>query len=75
VTASGVTAVGAELGSAAPSQVPWFKSRRISSVDDVGTLAGQAALAYALAGHHGAFGTKPTAESLLPSVAGASGGP
>jgi len=75
VTASGVTAVGAELGSAAPSQVPWFKSRRISSVDDVGTLAGQAALDYALAGHQGAFGTKPTAESLLPSVAGASAGP
>jgi hypothetical protein len=75
VTASGVTAVGAELGGAAPSQVPWFKSRRISSVDDVGTLAGQAALAFALAGHHGAFGTKPTAESLLPSVAGVNSGP
>jgi hypothetical protein len=75
VTASGVTAVGAELSGTTPSQVPWFKSTKISSVDDVGTLAGQAALAYALAGHHGAFGTKPTAESLLPSVAGASSGP
>jgi hypothetical protein len=75
VSASGVTAVGVELGGTTASQVPWFKSRKISSVDDVGTLAGQAALAYTLAGRLGAFGTKRTAESLLPSVAGASGGP
>ncbi|HEX7609314.1 MAG TPA: copper transporter [Solirubrobacteraceae bacterium] len=75
VVASRATAVGVELTGASPSQVPWFKSRRISSVDNLQTLAGQTALAYALAGHHGAFGTKPTAESLLPSVAGASGGP
>lgn len=73
VAAAGVTAVGAELGGENPSQVPWFKSMRISSVDDLGTLAGQTALAYALAGHHGAFGTRPTAEALLPSAAGASG--
>jgi hypothetical protein len=75
VMASRATAVGVELTGASPSQVPWFKSRRISSVDNLQTLAGQTALAYALAGHHGAFGTKPTAESLLPGVAGASGGP
>jgi hypothetical protein len=74
VSASGVTAVGVELSSATPSQVPWFKSRKISSVDDVDTLAGQTALAYALAGRRGAFGRKATAESLLPSVAGAGGG-
>ena len=74
VTAARATAVGVELTSTAPSQVPWFKSRRISSVDNLETLAGQTALAYALAGHQGAFGTKPTAESLLPSVSGSSGG-
>ncbi len=33
--------------------------------------AGQAALVYALAGSHGAYGTKSTADSLLPNVVGA----
>jgi hypothetical protein len=73
VNAAGVPAVGVELSNSEPSQVPWFKSQGISSVDDLDTLAGQAALIYALTdrskiGQHGAFGIKPTADSLLPSV-------
>jgi hypothetical protein len=68
VAAAGVPAVGVELTSTVPSQVPWYKSRRISSVDDLDQPAGQAALVYALAGNGGAFGVKPTADSLLPSV-------
>jgi hypothetical protein len=70
VAAAGVTAVGVELRDTEPSQVPWYKGRNISSVDDLDALAGQAALVYALAGHHGAFGVKSTADSLLPSVSG-----
>jgi hypothetical protein len=68
VNAVGVPAVGVELSNAEPSQVPWFKSQGISSVDDLDALAGQAALVYALAGAHGAFGVKSTADSLLPTV-------
>ncbi len=73
VNAAGVPAVGVELSNTEPSQIPWFKSQGISSVDDLDTLAGQAALIYALTdrsgiGRHGAFGVKPTADSLLPSV-------
>jgi hypothetical protein len=68
VAAVGVPAVGVELTGAEPSQVPWYKSMNISSVDDLDALAGQAALVYALAGAHGAFGVKSTADSLLPSV-------
>ncbi len=68
VTAVGVPSVGAELSSTEPSQIPWYKSKGISSVDDLDTLAGQAALVYALAGDRGAFGAKSTADSLLPSV-------
>jgi hypothetical protein len=68
VAAAGVTAVGVELHDTEPSQVSWYKGRNISSVDDLDALAGQAALVYALAGHHGSFGTKPTADSLLPSA-------
>jgi hypothetical protein len=71
VAAAGVPAVGVELKSAEPSQVPWYKSKGISSVDDLDAPAGQAALIYALSGDHGAFGVKATADSLLPSVAGA----
>jgi Copper transport outer membrane protein, MctB len=68
VAAVGVPAVGVELSSTEPSQVPWYESRNLSSVDDLDAPAGQAALAYALAGAHGAFGIKPTADSLLPSA-------
>jgi Copper transport outer membrane protein, MctB len=67
VAAVGVPTVGVELTGTEPSQVPWYKSRNISSVDDLDALAGQAALVYALAGAHGAFGVKSTADSLLPT--------
>jgi hypothetical protein len=72
VTAVGVPVVGVELSNTEPSQVPWYKSQGISSVDDLDALAGQAALVYALAGSQGAYGTKPTADSLLPALAGGS---
>jgi hypothetical protein len=73
--AAGATAVGVQLKDTEPSQIPWYKGRNISSVDDLEALAGQAALVYALAGHHGAFGSKPTADSLLPSAAGTTTAP
>jgi hypothetical protein len=72
VTAVGVPVVGVELSNTEPSQVPWYKSQGISSVDDLDTLAGQAAMVYALTGSHGAYGSKSSADSLLPDVVGAS---
>jgi hypothetical protein len=72
VTATGVPTVGVELTSTDPSQIPWYQSQDISSVDNLETTAGQAALIYALAGSHGAYGTKPSADSLLPNVGGTS---
>jgi len=74
VGAAGVTAVGVELTSTQPSQVPWYRGERISSVDDLQDLAGQAALDYALAGYRGTFGTKSTADSLLPSAGASNAG-
>ncbi len=68
VAIAGVPMVGVELSSTEPSQIPWYKSKNISSVDDLDAPAGQAALVYALAGARGAFGVKPTADSLLPSA-------
>jgi hypothetical protein len=68
VAAVGVPAVGVELTSTEPSQIPWYRGKGLSSVDDLDDLSGQAALDYALAGDRGAFGIKSTADSLLPSV-------
>jgi hypothetical protein len=72
VMAVGVPVVGVETTTTEPSQVPWYESQGISSVDNLETTAGQAALIYALAGSHGAYGTKSTANSLLPNVGAAS---
>jgi Copper transport outer membrane protein, MctB len=72
VQAVGAQTVGVELTSTEPSQVPWYQSQDISSVDNLETTAGQAALIYALAGSHGAYGTKASADSLLPNVGGTS---
>jgi hypothetical protein len=72
VTAVGVPTVGVELSNTEPSQVAWYKSQGISSVDDLDSPAGQAALIYALTGSHGAYGTKPSADSLLPDAIGGS---
>ncbi len=68
LTAVGVPAVGVELSNTETSQVPWYKEKGISSVDDLDALAGQTALVYALAGDHGTFGAKATADSLLPTL-------
>jgi hypothetical protein len=68
----GTPIVGVELSSTEPSQVPWYQGKDISSVDDLDATAGQAALIYSLTGSHGAYGTKSTADSLLPNVVGTS---
>ena len=75
VATVGTPIVGVELSSSEPSQVPWYQGKDISSVDDVDKTAGQAALIYALTGSRGAYGTKATADSLLPNVVGASAQP
>jgi len=75
VAAAGIPIVGVELSSTEPSQIPWYQGKDLSSVDDLDATAGQAALVYALTGSHGSYGTKPTADSLLPNVVGAASQP
>lgn len=72
VGAAGVPAVGVELTGTEPSQISWYRSKGISSVDDLDQPAGQAALDYALAGDRGTFGVKSTADSLLPAASASS---
>jgi hypothetical protein len=70
-SATRIPTVGVELSSTEPSQIVWYKGRDISSVDDLDTLAGRTALAFTLAGAHGDYGEKSTADAgLLPHVAG-----
>jgi hypothetical protein len=75
VAAVGDPAVGVELSAQTVSQVPWYKEKGLSSVDDLDMLAGQTALVYALDGDHGTFGVKSSASSLLPSVSAGSAQP
>lgn len=75
VATVGTPIVGVELSSTEPSQVPWYQGKDISSVDDLDATAGQAALIYALSGSRGAYGSKSTADSLLPNVVGTSAQP
>jgi hypothetical protein len=65
--------VGTETTSTAPSQIPWYRSHGLSSVDNLNQLAGKVSLVFALAGASGSYGTKPTAQALLPKAASGAG--
>jgi hypothetical protein len=73
IAARGVPVVGVETSATEPSQVPWYKAQGISSVDDLESVGGRAALAFALAGYRGAFGVKSSADAPLPSPQNAPG--
>jgi hypothetical protein len=65
---AGVPVVGVETSEADPSQIPWYVTAGLSSVDDVDQPAGRVALALALAGARGDFGYKKTADAPLPEL-------
>lgn len=68
VTATRITGVGVEASGADPSSIPFFQSRDIASVDDLDQVSGRVAMVFALLGARGSFGTKDTADSLLPDL-------
>ncbi len=68
IEATAVTAVGAEQEDADPSSIGTFEGANMSSVDDVDRTAGQVALVFALLGAQGNFGTKDSADQLLPDL-------
>jgi copper transport outer membrane protein MctB len=71
LSASPVPVVGIEMTTTEPSQVGWYRGQDLASVDDVDRAAGRAALIFILEGGvDGAFGVKPTADTLLPDVVG-----
>lgn len=65
-----VPVVGVEQLDTDPSQVTWYRSHGVASVDSIDQVSGGAALVFALAGADGAFGLKSSAEALLPRVVG-----
>ena len=72
---AGARATGVETRDTDPSQVPWYRDRDLSTVDNVDDTAGQAALVFVLAGAEGDYGVKDTADALLPNVAGGAPSP
>jgi hypothetical protein len=70
----GVQTVGVEEQSTDPSQVGWYKDRKMSSVDSVDLPGGQIALVFTLAGEKGNYGMKDGATPLPKLPIGAGGG-
>jgi hypothetical protein len=68
-------AAGVETREADPSQIPWYRDRGLSTVDNVDDTAGRASLVFVLAGAEGDYGVKDTADALLPNVAGGAPSP
>jgi Copper transport outer membrane protein, MctB len=71
---TGAPVVGVETTDTDPSQVPFYSNQGLSSVDDVDSAGGHIALVLTLAGAHGNFGYKKTADAPLPPVKGARAG-
>jgi hypothetical protein len=66
---SGVPVVGVERSEEQPSRIPIYRARGLSSVDSVDTPIGRVALAVLLAGgEEGQYGTKPSADAVLPTI-------
>ena len=62
----GATVVGCEGTDAAASYVPTWRKKGIATVDNVETAMGQVALVFALNGENASFGSKDTADRLIP---------
>lgn len=66
---AGPPVVGVERTTSEPSQVRWYSTHDLPSVDNVDQPAGQASLVFALSGEaDGAYGVKPSADALVPEA-------
>jgi hypothetical protein len=72
LTAGDTQVVGVERSNSDPTQVPWYRSQGLSTVDNLDQTSGQAALVFLLAGKvDGAFGIHQA--RLLPDIVGGGG--
>jgi hypothetical protein len=63
----GIEVVGVEESKGSGNSIKEYQRRKISTVDNVDTPWGRVALVLALSGQPGKYGTKPTANQLVPS--------
>lgn len=68
VADSGTTTVAVERSGVGESSIPFFAPFDVATVDSVDLTAGQVALVFTLLGAEGNYGTKGTANSLLPEL-------
>jgi len=68
LTELGITVVGAERSDVVHSGVTYYREFGISTVDNLDQVTGRVALIDLLGGARGHYGTKKTAEALLPTV-------
>lgn len=60
-------AVGGELTTTTPSQIPWYSQQKMPSVNDLDDVTGRVSLVYELTGYNATLGVPP-ASSLLPEL-------
>ncbi len=65
---SRVRAVAVERTDAEESSVPFFSERDLPTVDNIESVPGQVSMVFALLGANGDFGTKESADRLLPEL-------
>lgn len=68
ITVTRVPAVGVETSTDDTSNVSYFQSNGLASVDDIDLTAGKLATVFALLGADGSFGVKGSADQLLPDL-------
>jgi hypothetical protein len=64
-----IASVGVEQSNTEPTQIGFYKSRKLSTVDSVDVSAGRMALVFVLAGATGNYGLKAGAKQPLPEEA------
>jgi hypothetical protein len=68
MTGEGVRVVGVEREDDEDTSIAFFEDLGIPSVDDIDRIAGKVAAVLALDGADGSFGTKDSADTLLPEL-------
>jgi hypothetical protein len=68
INSMNVPVVGVETTTTKPSQISWYRSRSVASVDNLDQVTGRASLVFTLTGIDGAFGVGRGSDSLFPRV-------
>lgn len=70
LVSNGVVVAAVEESTGSGRSIKEYQKRKISTVDNIDTPWGRVALVLALSGHPGSYGSKPTADQMLPPSPG-----